>query len=196
MKKIDLPITQSFASRPIDMHQARADLESGNATQILISTIDFGECSKIMEQARINGGKVIWSTTCLEQKLEHIITQFLFPESSEVKSIRKRFFSHKIMSTNSFSFSSKKVCVSEILNEAERINGKTKDLFAQSVKKVMDYRNAFAHGELSHEDGKGCILEHWIGQAQRDVLDDDYWDKLTEWFSKAHEVADYIKNAI
>ena len=97
MKKIDLPITRRFVGPVVDMQQALKDLESGKKQIIPLGTMDFENSGKDLDQARINGGIIIWSAICLEEKLGSVITKFLFPSLDDTHAHKERaFFSNKI----------------------------------------------------------------------------------------------------
>ena len=56
----------------------------------------------------------------------------------------------------------------------------------------MDYRNAFAHGDIIYEAEKGCILSYWMAGSKTDVLTEEYWKKLEHCFDKVHSLVDKV----
>jgi hypothetical protein len=188
MKKVDLPISRRFATRTIDMREALKDLASGKIDKIPLGTIDFGVSGKDLDHARANGGMVIWSAICLDEKLDSVITRFVFP-SEDIKNHKGRqFFTNRIMKDDHFSYAVKKKLIVEIVNSESLLEGPEKGELDKTLKDVMDFRNAFAHGEVIFEEDKGCVLSYWKGGPQRDVLSEEYWEKLENTFKRAHEL--------
>jgi hypothetical protein len=190
MKKIDLPISRRFVTRTIDMHEALKDLASGKIDKIPLGTIDFGVSGKDLDQARANGGMVIWSAICLDERLDSVITKFVF-SSEDIKNHKGRqFFTNRIMKDDHFSYAVKKKLIVEIVNSESLLEGPEKGEVDKTLKDVMDFRNAFAHGEVIFEEDKGCVLSYWKGGPQRDVLSEEYWQKLENTFKRAHELVE------
>jgi hypothetical protein len=193
MKKIDLPITRRFATRVVDMQEACKELASGKITKIPLGTIDFGVSGKELDQARINGGIVIWSAICLEEKLESVITRLVFSSSGDTQEHKGRlFFSNRIIKDDHFSYAAKKGLAIDIVNSESLLEGREKDELSKALKEVMDFRNAFAHGDIMYEADKGCVLSYWKAGSKRDVLSEEYWEKLESSFKRAHALIDQV----
>ncbi|UCG48835.1 MAG: hypothetical protein JSU94_03455 [Phycisphaerales bacterium] len=150
MKRIELPISRSFATRPIDIWEARKKLASGECTKIPLGSIDFSCCGKELDQARTNGGLIIWSAICLEQKLERVITRYMFPNTEAPNGRGRKFFESNIVKGDILSYAAKKRLAVNLVNDAGLLKGKDKDEFSRVLKKVMDFRNAFAHGGIEY----------------------------------------------
>lgn len=196
MKKIDLPIERTFATQAIDLHEALQDLSSGKKTIIPLGTIDFST-GKDLDQTRTNGGLIIWSAICLEQKLESIIANYMFPHSEQDNARRGQdFFLSRIIKADHFSYAVKKALIIDIVNENSLLEGRDKDELLKNLKKVMDYRNMFAHGNIIYEENKGCVLHYWSGGSKQDVLTDEYWDTLEKCFKSAHDLVDQVLRAL
>jgi hypothetical protein len=189
MKELNLPITQKFTTRTVDMHEAFKDLTYGKIDKIPLGTIDFGTSSKDLNQARANGGIVIWSATCLEEKIDSLITQFIFFEDSQNKKGRQ-FFSNRIMKSDHLSYAAKKSLAVDIVNSDSLLESRDKADLEKALKDVMDFRNAFAHGEITFEEGTGSVLSYWRGGRKRDVLSEDYWNKLETIFKRADQLVE------
>jgi len=192
MKKIDVPIERTFATQAINLHEALKDLFSGKKTIIPLGTIDFSR-EKDLDQARTNGGLIIWSAICLEQKLESVITKYMFPRSEQANENRGRdFFLSRIIKADHFSYAVKKTLVIEIVSEGSLLEGRDKNELIKNLKKVMDYRNMFAHGNIIFEENKGCVLYYWSGGSKQNVLTNEYWETLENCFKSAHELVDQV----
>ena len=190
MKKIDLQITQRFATRTVDMREALKDLTSGKIDKISLGTIDFGTSGNDLNQARANGGIVIWSATCLEEKLDSLIINFIFSFDDSQNQKGRQFFVNRIIKSDNLSYASKKGLVVDIVNSESLLNGRNKSDLEKSLKDVMDFRNAFAHGEVTFEEDKGCVLSYWRGGPKRDILSEEYWNKLENIFKKADKLVE------
>jgi hypothetical protein len=191
MRRVDLPISRSFATRAIDLKKAVEELASGKSKKIPIGSIDFS-CGKELDEARRNGGLIIWCAICLEQKLESIIARYVFPHSETNSDRGRQFFVSKIIKADIMTYGQKKSLVISLVNDEELLRGRDKDTLSKVLKKVMDFRNAFAHGEIDYEEGSGCVLHYWTGSATRDILNDDYWKSIEACFKVAHDLADKI----
>lgn len=196
MKKIDLPIERSFATQAIDLHEALKDLSSGKNKIILLGTIDLS-MGKDLDQARTNGVLIIWSAICLEQKLESIIAKYIFPHAEQNDKKRGRdFFLSRIIKADHFSYAVKKALIIDIMSEGSLLEGRDKDELIKNLRKVMDYRNMFAHGNIIYEENKGCVLHYWSGGSKQDVLTDEYWGILEKCFKGAHDLLDQVLNKL
>jgi hypothetical protein len=190
MKELNLPITQRFATRTVDMREALKDLASGKIDKIPLGTIDFGASGKDLNQARANGGMVIWSAACLEEKLDSLIIRFLFSFEDSQNQKGRQFFASRIMRSDHLSYAAKKSLVVDIVNGESLLEGRDKADLEKALKDVMDFRNAFAHGEVTFEEDKGCVLSYWRGGPKRDVLSEDYWNKLENIFKRADQLVE------
>lgn len=190
MKELNLPITRRFASRPVDMHEALKDLASGKIDKIPLGTIDFGTSGKDLNQSRANGGMVIWSATCLEEKLDSLIIRFIFSCEDSQHQEGKQFFTTRIMKSDHLSYAAKKSLIVDIVNRESLLEGRDKADIEKALKDVMDFRNAFAHGEVIFEEDKGCVLSYWRGGPKRDVLSEEYWSKLESIFNRADQLVE------
>lgn len=197
MKKIDLPITRSFTTSPINIREACEDLASGKKKSVQLGTIDFSVAGKELDQARVNGGLIIWSAICLEQKLESIITNYIFQTSKQTNEDKGRsFFSNRVIKADHFSYAVKKNLIIEIVNDESLLEGRDKDQLPAVLKKVMEFRNMFAHGDIIFENGIGCALRYWSGGIKKEVLTDEYLKNIEECFKSAHNLADQIISKI
>lgn len=193
MKQIYLPIKRHYSTPSVDLEEANKNLRLDQRSSNSFGVIDFGVAGKELDQARINGGVVIWSTICLEEKLEKIITEYIFHPIKETQPYKsKSFFVNKIVKADFITYSTKKRLVVEIVNSGELLKGREKNDLERFLKKVMDYRNAFAHGSIEYISGKGCILKSGSANVRDDTLSDDYWKSLEDIFKKCHLLADNI----
>lgn len=169
-----------------------------------IEEIDITKAKEDLIQARKNGGNVIYTTIVIEQKLNEIISKYLF--GNDTPNIKRDFFVKNILCTSHISFSAKKALVLEILDvqeffeksasandEQKSSANQNKCEFDKLLKNVMTYRNAFAHGELKHESPTGCILNYHSGRHQSLMLDDEFWTKIEKEYE---EVLGYLNEML
>ena len=190
MKQLNLPITQRFSTRSVDIEESLKDIASRKIDKIPLGTIDIGTCAKYLNQARANGGMVIWSATCIEEKLDSLIIRFIFPSENSQNQKRFQFFASRIMKSDHLSYAAKKGLVVDIVNSESLLKGRDKADLEKHLRDVMDYRNSFAHGDLDFEQDKGCILSFWRGGPKREILTEEYWIKLERIFKRADELVE------
>lgn len=75
------------------------------------------------------------------------------------------------------------------------LKGEQKSALEQGLKKVMQYRNAFAHGTLAH-NGQAQELHFFEGGPQKSTLDDAYFEKVENVFLAAWELLGQIQEKI
>ncbi len=193
MKEIKLPVSRCIVSQVIDLQEALPELAAGKV--VSFGTIDFSH-SKELDQARLNGGKIIWCAICLEKKLEGIISTYMFPPSVPPNDKGRSFFLNRILSSDLFSYSAKKGLVVTIVNQDDLLQGRDKDRLSRLLKEVMDYRNAFAHGDIIYHADNGCMLRCWQGGPKTSILDDEYWDQVEDCFITTHDLVDQIGSSL
>lgn len=188
MKKLELPITRKFATRAVNIHEAQKDIASGKTDSIAFGTIDFGTSSKELDQARAHGGMVIWSASCIEDKLDSLIIRFVFSSEDKQDNKGMQFFANEIVKSNNLSYAAKKGLVVHIVNRESLLKGSNKTTLEKKLKDVMDFRNSFAHGDVIFQEDKGCVLNYWMGGPKSVILNEEYWSKLEDTFKKADEL--------
>ena len=94
------------------------------------------------------------------------------------------------MKSDHLSYAAKKGLVVEIMNSESLLKGNEKNDLEKSLKDVMDFRNAFAHGDVTFEEDKGCVLSYWKGGLKRDILTEEYWNNLETIFKRADELVE------
>ncbi len=189
MKDIELPITQSFSAtidtHNIDMSKA-VDIGNGVMGIPLGSVVD-SEISAITEKARLNGGKVLYATTSIEQQMESILLRY-FMGPFEAGSEKREIFEKEILQSSALSYSAKKHLVSKVVNTHSLLNGKSKNKLQSYLKKIMEWRNAFAHGKVQHDNMCGCFIKHYSGGPKTLNLTDEFWEELEKTFKECSEL--------
>lgn len=189
MRDIELPITQTYSltidMQSIDMSKA---IDRGDGQYIVPLGELVGEkASAISEKARINGGKVLYATTSIEKQIEGVITEYFMGSFME-NNDRRIMFEQEITQSSIFSYRSKKELVSKIVNNLDLLPGKKKNKLQSYLKKIMEWRNAFAHGKIHYDNLTGCFVEHYSGGLKQLILTDDYWSEVERVFNECSKL--------
>lgn len=196
MKEIDLPVTTTY-SITVDTHNM-SDMpieDIAGKKMVSLGTIDIGEKSNDIIIARNNGGKILYATTSIEQKLERIISHYIFglflgphPERS--------FFENEILGSSNIGFNFKKELVKKLINSEKLLEGKNKHKLERKLADIMMWRNAFAHGKLQYDNVQGCFLKYYSNGHKQMMLDDQFWDVTVQTFEESDKILDQIFNYI
>ena len=152
-----------------------------------LSYLVIGEGAKEIEVARENGAQVVYATTSIEQRLEEIILTYFFGPFVNPDD-RRDFFIHNVLQSSSLQYSFKKELVSKIIEQCSLLEGKVKSKLQDNLKKIMVWRNAFAHGRLEYDNRLGCCLRYYMGTPQVLTLDDEYWSTVETQFKETDEI--------
>lgn len=189
MKDIELPITQTV-SLTIDTHNLDmsnvVEMENGQVIVPLGDVINE-TISASMEKARVNGGKVLYATTSIEHQLEGLLLRYFMGPFVQHEQ-RRVLFEREILQSSALSYSSKKELTSKIVNENELLPGKRKNKLQGHLKKIMEWRNAFAHGKVQHDNKSGCFIKHYSGGVKQLRLTDEFWSDLERVFKECSEL--------
>ena len=192
MKSIKLQISQSF-SVTLDTHNITEDdiTEINGKRVIKIGSINVAEHSKDMDTARDNGAQIVYATTSVEKQLESLLLLYFFGPITGPGE-RRDFFFHNMLQSSGVSYLLKKELVLKIVNKYSLLKGKKKNELSQCLKKIMDWRNAFAHGRLEHNNQLGVLLRFFSGSPAYLELNDEYWLQVEECFESVQRL---IKSA-
>lgn len=190
MRKISLPATNTV-SIPIPLGGSGKADENG---EVYVGGIGSDEISTL-GTARENGMHIIWSTVCLEKKLEDTITDFFFGKTNSPTS-RRNVFINEVLQSSSFQFSFKKSLINTITKETEVLKGKDSSRLQGLLKKIMTWRNAFAHGTLKFDTKDGVLLCYFSGGHQSIILNEEFWDEVESVFTKCTEYVDKIDTVL
>lgn len=189
MKDIKLPLTQTV-SLTIDTHNINysdaVEDEDGYLVIPLGEAIN-SEISDNMEKARANGGKVLYATTSIEQQLEGLMLKY-FMGPFVKHDTRRVVFEREILQSSALSFSSKKELISKVVNNEDLLKGKKKNRLQGTLKKIMEWRNAFAHGKVQHDNRKGCFVKYYAGGSKELNLNDELWSEIENVFKDCSEL--------
>ena len=117
---------------------------------------------------------MIWATINFEAKMSHLITKYLFGIGIGYNE-RLDFFSNEIISSNSISYSFKKKLSIKLIRFKNLLSKKKISNLENKLNRVMRYRNAFAHGELSIDNKDICTLKFYSDMIQEFTLNELFW---------------------
>ncbi|WP_417502862.1 hypothetical protein [Marinobacter sp.] len=189
MKDIKLPLTRTV-SLTIDTHNVDYSnaVENGDGYLVVpLGAVIDREISEKMDKARANGGKVLYSTTSIEQDLEGLLLRY-FMGPFVKHDHRRDLFERAILQSSALSFSSKKELVSKVVNHEGLLKGKKKNRLQSVLKSIMEWRNAFAHGKVQHDNRKGCFVKYYSGGSKELNITDEFWSELETVFKDCSEL--------
>jgi hypothetical protein len=194
MRKIKLP-----TSNTVVLHVDLTKLESGAISIPYVGEgIPVGEVGqkefKDLEIARHNGSTIIWATVCLEKKIERLIVDY-FMGPFKGPCSRRHLLEIEVLQSSSFQFNFKKNLVQKISEEFSALKGKDNSKLQGYLRKIMLWRNAFAHGELKCDSKKGVVLYFYSGSQQEQRLDVSFWADVEQTFEKCGNLLNKLEFA-
>ena len=105
------------------------------------------------------------------------VSKLLFHDGSDAQ-LQRDFFAAEIMGASDFSFAFKRRVFTRLLERTEALNAEEIKELKAGLTKVMEWRNAFAHGKLLHEHNGGFVLMYYSGEHKELVLDDEFFEKV------------------
>jgi len=185
MKELNLPTgeTVSFSFKITD----EGYLLGGNNT---IGEDEFGS----LKIARDNGGKILFGSSFLEREMDSIIKQY-FLGSLSCPDDRFPLFEETILQ-GALSFNSKKDIIHQIAHIRKALKKKDKSSLQMNLKKMMVWRNAFAHGHVMYDSSDGCFVEYYTSNTQALILDDHYWLNVEKTYGNCLELLKTLKDSL
>lgn len=151
-----------------------------------LGSVDGATMMPEIETAKYNGGMFIWAATEVETRMNDVIAKALFPPSAMGKiSPQGGFFRLHFLGASHLEFSGKVKILCAMIEERCLMNKKEREQFEQKMRVVMRYRNAFAHGKLTFDSRKGCILSYYTGDHKKEEFNNALVDKLQEHYHVA-----------
>jgi hypothetical protein len=169
----------------LDLSKA-VDIGNGRR-RVSLGTLVDAQITATVETARKNGGKIVYATTSIEQTLESILLEYFmgpFVEHDE----RRVMFEHEVLQSSALSYRAKKELVIKIINNDNLLKGNKKDAVQKHLKKIMEWRNAFAHGKIQHDTKMGCFVRYYSGEIKTITLNEHYWDEVEKSFQECVEL--------
>lgn len=124
-----------------------------------------------------NGLNILLATIMIEERMIEAVSKILF--GSSIENMEKRdFFITQIMSTSDFSYAFKRRAFTRLLENQNILDLKKIKQLKAGLNKIMDWRNAFAHGKVVHELGAGFLLRYYSGEHKEIVLNDIFFENV------------------
>lgn len=195
MKIIELPTsnTVSFTLTPDESIKAGIIMPDG-LKHISLGNLDPAKF-KELEIARENGTKVMWATTCIEKTIDNMITSYFIGVFNGA-STKRDLFRNELLQSSLFQLSLKKHLISKLSNTFFSFKGSDRDKLQNSLKNVILWRNAFAHGSLKLDSKNGVLLSYYSDSPKNVVLDDRFWNTVEATFSICKESLEKLEKII
>lgn len=140
---------------------------------------DPADMSGDMAVVEVNGSAILGAAILLEDRMIEAISKVLFEQSTGNKDYRD-FFIGEIIGTSDFSFAFKRRVFTRLLEQFELLETASIKQLKADLNKVMLWRNAFAHGQVIHDQHDGYVLSYYSGGHQELILNDDFFAKAEE----------------
>lgn len=194
MKKIKLPIdTTLFSQVDLKNIDSQNIQELDGMKVIHLGKIDVAVGHKEIENARDNGAQIVYGLLGIEHRIESILAEYLFGPTLGMPKPKEDFFINEILQSNRFDYSFKKELLNRIVNDENLLSGADKDILQNNLKKIMTWRNAFAHGHLRADNYQVCYLDYYSGSKNTIELSDEFWSEVESSFKQADELLKKIK---
>ena len=128
-----------------------------------------------------NGLDILAATIMIEDRMIEAVSKILFGSSSTNKE-KRDFFIHHIMSTSDFSYSFKRRAFTRLLEQLNILEPERTKQLKSGLNKIMEWRNAFAHGKVIHEMGGGFVLRYYSGEHKEFILNDEFFENIESTF--------------
>lgn len=153
--------------------------------QVHVSTTgtNLTEAMSLLKEARRNKAKVLDGALTIENHLAAILGYYFFGPSHE----RKATFEALVLSSDWCSFAAKRKLIAHIIEEQRLLSGKKKTDCEKLLRRVMSFRNAFAHGTLSSDD-KAVWLSYFESAPRKQELTDAFLSEVETILSQAYDV--------
>lgn len=123
-----------------------------------------------------NAAELITAAVLIEDRMVEATAKLLFGAAPLHK--ERSLFVTEIMSTSDMSYKAKRHAFTSIL-EASGIKGEEEiKVLKSQLNNIMQWRNAFAHGNLLHEHNAGYVIRYYSGGHKELILDSDLFDKI------------------
>lgn len=193
MKEIKVPMLTTV-SGTFNINLGNLEpLNPSKTRTITIGTIESNEND--WEIIRKNGAQVIYGVVHIESKIEKILALYFFGNNKENLD-KKQFFINEVLEAESLTFFQKKQLLQKMLDKTNILKGKNKDYLQTNLKKIMDLRNAFAHGTLIENKQRGWTIQYYSGGIKAIELSDDYWEGVEDCFKKINSLLKNISQEL
>ena len=135
---------------------------------------DLSEEMAVIEK---NGSEILSAMVVIEERIIDAVSKILFGETGG-KGNFKDFFVGEIIGTSDFSFSFKRRVFTRLLEQFELMEKDEVKALKADLNRLMIWRNAFAHGQVLHDQHDGYVLQYYNGGKKEQVLDDKFFETV------------------
>ncbi|MDP3877933.1 MAG: hypothetical protein Q8Q50_13210 [Methylobacter sp.] len=135
---------------------------------------DFSVEMAVIEK---NGSEILSSAIMMEDRMVEAVSKILFGVSAK-NGKNREFFVNEIMGTSDFSYAFKRRVFTRLLEQLEIIEPDETKRLKTGLNKIMEWRNAFAHGQVLYEHNGGFVLQYFSGGHKEMILDDDFFENV------------------
>ena len=135
-------------------------------------------------------GRIISAASAVDQMMAEIIADTIFRETKEQRDL----ILGSVLGADWCSFAAKRKLLNIAVDKFSLLEGPKKSQLERSLKKVMQYRNSFAHGTLAH-NGEVQELHYFESTPCTATLDDAYFEQVEQAFLTVWELLNELSRA-
>jgi hypothetical protein len=124
-----------------------------------------------------NGHEILTATVMMEDRMIEAISKILFGTSND-EADKRQFFVDEVVGTSDFSFAFKRRVFTRLLETFSVLPTEEVKELKAGLNKIMEWRNAFAHGQVIHVYGGGFLLRYYSGGSKELALNTEYFEKV------------------
>lgn len=184
MKHIKLPVSTTF-SFSIDMQNIIEDnIKVVDGQKVIhFGKFEPAKHNEDISAIHFNGAQILYASISIEKKIENIILVYFFGPVLSMNEERD-FFSYELLQSSALTFVFKKELLQKIVNKKQLLKGKRKDFLQLNMKNIIEWRNAFAHGKVNHENNIGFKLAYYSSSHKNIELNDSFWNQVEKCFNE------------
>ena len=148
---------------------------------------DFDEAAELRKLA----GRITSAALAIEEVVVEIVSRTLLEEVRKHRAL----VIGSVLKSDWCSFAAKRKLLSLVIAEFKLLSGKPKTELEEQLRKVMQYRNAFAHGSLVHNVDVH-ELHYFEGTPRTVRLDDKYFEDLEHVFQTVWSRIQEVQSAL
>lgn len=152
---------------------------------------NLNEAMSLAKEARRNKAKVLDGSLAIERELTSILSFYFFGRSHE----RKAVFEALVLNSDSCSFAAKRRLIAHVIDEQQLLTGQDKVNCEKLLRRVMSFRNAFAHGTLSSDD-KTVWLSYFEATPRKQELTDEFLSEIETTLLQANNAVSDLSQKI
>lgn len=176
MHKLNLPVDYCVTDRTkVTIHADGSGEPRGTALDLDAALSN----TKLVYQ---NVSKVLWSALTIEKLMNRIILNHYFTKDMFKQSFD---FERRFIESGALSFNVKRRVVFGIAEDNCWVKGKDKSQLEKNLAKVEEYRNAFAHGQVTYDMKNGPTVTYFRGNIKKTMITDKFWKDIEKHFTSA-----------